>query len=157
MTAALIDIDMAENDRLLIQEEQRRLDLIETAVRSFAPHLTGKSDVKCVHLYSTNNALRKVIRETFEGSKTIVVEHCPYTGRDRKGVNEIQQDIDIWLDIPKTADLVVTKSNLNSKTELLAAQLRALPLVLPEGTEYLHKRLDRAGVLVLVGADQGRR
>lgn len=54
---------------------------------------------------------------------------------------------------------MVTKSNLNlnSKTEWLAAQLKALPLVLPEGIGYLHKRLERVPALVLVGAEQGKK
>ena len=80
----------------------------------------------------------------------------PNAGKDRKGVNEVKYE-GTYIPLPKTADLVLTKSNLNYKTELLAAQLQALPLVLPEGLDYLYKRLERASVLVLVGAEQGRR
>ena len=155
MTTALFPNDQATNDRLLLQEEMRRQDLIDTAVSSFAPQLAGKSGVQAIHLYSTNASLKKVIRES-AGSRVIVVEYAKADGRIRKGRNEVQQDVQIWLDIPVTADLVVTKSALNFRTELLAAQLHAMAVVLPEGLDYLYRRLDKQGVLVLVGAEQGR-
>lgn len=157
MTATLYAIDGDANQRLLEQEEQRRQDLIESAVSSFAPHLRNTPGLQVIHLYSSNSALRKTIRDAFEGSRTIVVEYVRGDGRERKNRNEIQQDVDVWLNIPKTADLVVTKSGMNFRTELLAAQLHALPLCLPEGLDYLYKRLERASALVLVGAEQGRR
>lgn len=155
MTAPMFQTDQATNDRLLLQEVQRRQELIDTAITSFAPQLAGKPDVSVIHLHSTNASLRKAIRDMFEGARVIVVEHCRADGRDRKGRNEVQHE-GVYLPLPPTADLVITKSNQTSKTELLAAHLKALPLVLPEGEEYLRKRLERAGVLVLVGAEQGK-
>lgn len=152
----MFSVNQAENDRLLLDEENRRQDLLETAVKSFAPHLTTTAGVKAVYLYSTNASIRKTIRDTFEGSRTVVVEHCIGKGKSRKGVNEVPYE-GMYITIPDKADLVVTKSNLNSSTEWLAAQLGALPLVLPEGLEYLHRRLDRVQALVLVGAEQGKK
>lgn len=152
----LFEVNQLENDRLLLEEEQRRQSLLDQAVRSFAPHLEGKSDVKAVHLYSTNAVLRKTLREAFSGSKTVLVEHCTTDGKTRKGVNEVQHE-GVYIPIPPTADLVVTKTSLNSKIEWFAATLGALTVVLPEGLPYLHKRLERTNVLVLVGAEQGKK
>lgn len=126
MTATLYAIDGEANQRLIDQERERRTDLIETAVSSFAPHLRGSVGLQVIHLYCTNAALRKAVRTAFEGSRTIVVEHVPDAGKDRKGVNEVKYE-GTYIPLPKTADLVLTKSNLNFKTELLAAQLGALP------------------------------
>lgn len=152
----LFEVDQMENDRLLLAEEQRRQDLLELAVRSFAPHLHSTPGVKAIYLYSTNASLRKTIRDAFEGSRTVVVEHTITNGRDRKGINQVAYE-GMYITLPDKADLVVTKANLNSKTEWLAAQLKALPLVLPEGLGYLYKRLERVPALVLVGAEQGKK
>jgi hypothetical protein len=124
-------------------------------VSSFAPQLAGNPDARVVHLHSTNASLRKAIRDMFAGARVVVVEHCRADGKERRDRNEIQHE-GVYLPLPKTADLVITKSNLNSRTELLAAQLKALPVVLPEGEDYLRKRLDKSGLLVLVGAEQGK-
>lgn len=156
MTApALFPHDQQTNDRLLLQEEERRRDLIDNAIRSFAPQLAGKPGVSVIHLHSTNASLRKAVRDMFEGVHVIVVEHCRADGKERKGRNEVQHD-GVYLPLPKTADLVATKSALNSKTEWLAARLRAMPVVIPEAEDYVRARLDRQGVLVIVGADQGK-
>jgi hypothetical protein len=150
---ALFDHDQDENDRLLREEEERRRDLISRAISSYAPHLSGKSGVTVLYLHSQNQSLRSYIRETYKSPKTVVVEHCTDITKERKGVNAVQEG-GIVLTLPKRADLVVTKSALNSKTEWLAARLGAMPLVLPEGGDYLRQRLSRRSVLVLVGADQ---
>lgn len=151
----MFSVDQAENDRLLLDEEYRRQDLLDTAVQSFAPHLLNSDGVKSVHLYSTNDSLRKAIREAFKGGKTIVVEHCVDKGRSRTGVNEVPYTYG-RLTLPEKADLVVTKSNLNSKMEWFAAGLSAMVVVLPEGLPYVFKRLERVRALILVGADQGK-
>lgn len=149
----MFDINPADNDRLLMDEETRRQELLDQAVRSFAPHLAGKTDVKVVHLHSTNDSLRKELRESFAGSKTILVEHCLNRRGDRKGIHQVKHD-GMIIPIPKTADMVVTKSSLNSRIELFAAQLDALAVVLPEGLPYIHRRLAKSSVLVMVGAEQ---
>jgi hypothetical protein len=154
MTDALFDVDIEENDRLLLQESQRHEDLISQAVQSFAPHLAGQEGVKAIHLYSTNSALRKAVRQ-FAGGKTLVVEHCVADGRERKGVNEVQHE-GVYIPLPEKADLVVTKSALSSRIEWLGARLGAMVAVLPEAEPYVRARLDRQNVLVLVGGDQAR-
>lgn len=148
---ALFPIDQDQNDRLLLDAEQRRQDLIDFAVRRFAPHLEGKRDVKVIHLHSTNASLRKEIRALC-GGKTILVEHV-VTGTERKDRNEVVQE-GYLLDLPRKADLVATKSALNKKVEWLAARLSALPVVLPEGINYLAARLEKQRVLTIVGGDQ---
>lgn len=149
----LFPLDQEQNDRLLLEAEQRKQDLIDFAVRRFAPHLEGKSDVKVIHLYSANASLRKEIRALC-GGKTILVEHV-VTGTERKDRNEVVQESGV-LELPSTADLVATKSALNSRVEWLSAKLRALPLVLPEATDFLIKLLDKRRVLTIVGGDQAR-
>jgi hypothetical protein len=150
--SALFPLNQEENDRLLLEQEQRRQDLIDFAVRRFAPHLADKPDVKVIHIYSTNASLRKEIRALC-GGKTVCVEHVT-TGTDRKDRNEVVQDNPVKLALPATADLVATKSALNKKVEWLSARLQALPLVLPEATNYLMARLDKQRVLTIVGGDQ---
>jgi tRNA threonylcarbamoyladenosine modification (KEOPS) complex Pcc1 subunit len=153
MTIPWFEVDMAENDRLLLEEAQRRQDLIDFAVRRFAPHFEADPDVKVIHLYSTNTSLCKEIRSHC-GGKTILVEHV-LTESKRRDRNEMLTQRDgLKLAIPSTADLVATKSALNSKIQWLSAQLRALPLVLPEATEYLLAYLDKRRVLIIVGGDQ---
>lgn len=150
----LFPLDQAENDRLLLEAERRRQDLIDFAVRRFAPHLEGKPDVKVLNLYSTNSTLRKEIR-ALSGRKTIVVEHVMAATRTaRSVVHEIVQDNGVLLDIPSKADFVATKSALTKKVEWLAARLGALPLVLPEAGDYFTVALERARVLTVVGGDQ---
>lgn len=152
----IFPLDQQANDRLLLEQEQRKQDLINQAVRRFAPQLINKPNIKLIHLYSTNASLRKTIRG-FGNMKTLIVEHCKSTGGlERKGVNEIHHDDEYYIPLPKTADLVVTKSGLTSKTEWLAARLGAMAVVLPEGEDYLLARLDRQQVLILVGADQAK-
>lgn len=155
MTTPMFDLNQEENDRLLLNEEDRRRELIERAVSSFAPTLAGKSGVKAIHLYSTNATIRKWVRDTLGASKTIIVEHCGQ-GKERKGVNEVQQDSPFLLKLPEQVDLMVTKTSLNFRNQIFAAQLNAMPVVIPEGEGYIRARLDKQGVLVIVGADQGR-
>lgn len=151
----MIDIDLAENDRLLLEAENRRRDLINLATQRFNPRLTDDPDVKVIHLYSTNDTLRKAIRE-MGGGKTIVVEHCLDSMRvQKKNQNEIRQE-GTFLTLPKTADLVVSKSTITSAVAWLAARVQALPCVLPEATEYVLQRLDKQRVLVIVGSDQAK-
>lgn len=153
MRGELFELNQVENDRLIMAEAQRKQDLIDFAVRRFAPHLEGKSDVQCVHLYSTNASLRKEIR-AIAGGKTIVVEHVAAGLRSLRGViHEVPQE-SVLLTIPTTADLVATKSALNKKVEWMAARLQALPIVLPEAGEYLVARLKKQRVLTIVGGDQ---
>lgn len=154
MTEPMFPVDEQENDRLVLEESQRREQLINQAVQSFAPELARYDDVKAIHLYSTNASLRKTVRE-FGGGKTVVVEHCTADGRERKGVNEVQHE-GVFIPLPEKADLVVTKSGLNAKTEWLGARLGAMVAVLPEAGDYVRARLDKQGVLVLVGADQAK-
>lgn len=151
--SALFPIDREQNDALLLAEVQRKNDLIDFAVRRFAPHLEGKPDVKAIHLYSTNASLRKEIRALC-GGRIICVEHV-VDGTKRQDRNEVVQE-GIFLPLPPTADVVATRSALNTKTEWLAARLGALPIVLPEATDWLMAALDRKRVLVIVGADQAR-
>lgn len=149
----LFPLDQAENDRLLLAEEQRKQDLIDFAVQRFAPHLEGKPDIKVLHLYSTNASLRKEIRALC-GGKTIVVEHVVAATKVPKSViHEVVQD-GYMLDIPSIADFVVTKSALTKKVEWLCARIRALPVVLPEAQDYFLKVLEREHVLTVVGGDQ---
>lgn len=151
---ALFPIDQEAADRLTLAESQRTQDLIDFAVRRFAPHLEGREDVLVVNLYSTNASLRKAIR-TACGGKTIVVEHVATGLKVPKSViHEVVQDGAVKLDIPRTADIVATKSALNKRVEWLCAQLRALPVVLPEAEGYLLARLNKQRVLTIVGGDQ---
>ena len=153
MMTALFPLDQAENDRLLLQEAQRKQDLIDFAVRRFAPHLEGKPDVKVLHLYSTNASLRKEIRALC-GGKTIVVEHVVTGVKVPKSViHEVVHD-KVLLPIPSRADFVATKSALSKRVEWLAARLAALPVVLPEAGDYLLAALDKRRVLTVVGGDQ---
>lgn len=154
MTTPMFDVDADENDRLIQEESARRQQLIDQAVQRFAPELARYPDVRVIHLYSSNSSLRKEIRG-IGGGKTIIVEHCQADGRERKGVNEVQHE-GVQIPIPATADIVATKSGLNTKTEWLAARLKAQPVVLPEGESYLRARLDRQSVLVIVGSDQAK-
>ena len=147
----LFPIDQEQNDALLLAEAQRKNDLIDFAVRRFAPHREGKPDVRVIHLHSTNASLRKEIRAIC-GGKTILVEHV-LAGTERKDRNEVVQE-GFRLQLPVTADLVATKSALNKKVEWLAARLKALACVLPEGQDYLMARLDKQRVLTIVGGDQ---
>lgn len=150
----LFPLDQAENDRLLLEAEQRKQDLIDFAVRRFAPNLEGKPGVKVVNLYSTNASLRKEIRALC-GGKTIVVEHVVTGTKVPKAViHEVVQDSGYLLDIPAKADFVITKSALTKKVEWLAARLSALPVVLPEAGDYFLKALTRAQVLTVVGGEQ---
>lgn len=154
MTLEMFPLDQKTNDRLLMEESQRRQDLINQAVGAFAPHLASQDGVKVIHLYSNNASLRKAIRE-IAGGKTLVVEHCASTGRERKGVNEVQHE-EPMLPLPDVADVVATKSGLSFKVELLAAQLRAQPVVLPEGSDWLRGVLDKHSAIVVVGGDQAK-
>lgn len=150
----LFPIDQAENDRLLMEAAQRKQDLIDFAVRRFAPHLEGKPGIKVLNLYSTNASLRKEIRAQC-GGKTIVVEHVVAATRVPKStVHEVVQEGGFLLDFPSSADFVATKSALTKKVEWLAARLHALPIVLPEAGDYLVAALDRTQLLTVVGGDQ---
>lgn len=153
MTASLFPLNQQQNDQLILDAEARRRDLIEFAVHRFAPHLNDMSDVKVVHLYSTNASLRKEIRAVC-GGKTIVVEHV-LAGTKKLNVNEVQQN-GVMLDLPAEADFVATRSGLNTKVEWLSARLKALPIVLPEAIDYMLGALKKGGVLVIVGAEQAR-
>lgn len=153
MTAALFPVDQAVNDELLLDAEERKRNLIEFAVRRFAPQLIDTSDVTVIHLYSTNASLRKEIREV-SNRKTIVVEHV-LTGTKKLNVNEVTQD-GMFLELPELADFVATRSALNSKVEWLAARMGALPIVLPEAIDYMLAALDRKRLLVIVGAEQAK-
>jgi len=150
----LFAIDQEENDRLLLEAEQRKQDLIDFAVRRFAPHLEGKPDVRVLHLYSTNASLRKEIR-AIVGRKTIVVEYVATGTKVPKAViHEVVQENVVKLDIPNTADFVATRSALNKKIEWLSAKLHALPIVLPEAADYLVAALEKRQLLKVVGGDQ---
>jgi len=150
----MFQIDQEQNDRLLLQEAQRKQDLIDFAVRRFAPHLEGKPDVKVLHLYSTNASLRKEIR-AIVGRKTIVVEHVVTETKVPKAViHEVIQENVVKLDIPRIVDFVATKSALNKKIEWLSAKLQALPIVLPEAADYLVAALEKRRLLEVVGGDQ---
>src|SRR6478752_4029214 len=139
----MFPLDQAENDRLLLAEEQRKQDLIDFAVRRFSPRHEGQPDVNVVHLYSTNASLRKEIR-TLCGGKTIVVEHVVTKTQVPKSViNEVEHG-GFLLEIPNRADFVVTKASLTRKVEWMCARLGALPIVLPEAADYLVKALNRA-------------
>jgi hypothetical protein len=141
------------NDELLLQAERRKREVIEHAVSRYAPHLLGKPDIKVLHLYSTNDSLRKAIRAIC-GGKTILVEHV-LTGRAiPKGVRNVVQYDALRLPIPKNADIVITKTALTRKIEWLAARLDATPVVLPEATDYLMARLEKQWLLTVIGADQ---
>lgn len=154
MTSSLFPIDQEANDRLLLEAEQRKQDLIDFAVRRFAPHLEGTPGVKVLNLYSTNASLRKEIRAQC-GGKTIVVEHVVAATKVPKAVvHEVVQEGAVYLDLPTTADFVATKSGLTKKVEWLAARLHALPIVLPEAGSYLAAALERAQLLTIVGGEQ---
>ncbi len=138
------------------EDEERRHELVEEAVQAFAPQLEGKPGVKAIHLYSTNDSLRRLFRELFGGSKTILVEHCLDKGKPRRGVNEVPQR-GIFLKLPSEADLVVTKTNLTSKMEWFAAGLGAQVCIIPESIPYVFERLSKVPALVLVGAETGKK
>lgn len=154
MTETMFDLDSAANDDLVLREEQRRKELIDQAVSRFAPRLAGQPGVQVIHLHSTNNSLRKAVRE-LGGPKTVVVEHCVADGRERKDRNEVQHE-GVFIPLPDKADLVVTKSSVSSKTAWLAARMGTMVAVLPESEDYIRARLEKQQVLVLVGGDQAR-
>jgi hypothetical protein len=148
----MFQTNQAENDRLILAEQQRRQDLIDFAVRRFAPARDGQ-DVKVIHLYSTNSSLRTALRAIC-GNDTLLVEHClPGRGNPKKVIHEVQQD-GVKLTLPDRADIVATKTALNKKIEWLAARLCALPVVLPEAADFLIAALEKRRVLVIVGGDQ---
>lgn len=151
----LFEHDQAAEDEFHEREEDRRQRLIDEAVSKFAPRLRGQADVNVIHLYSTNNSLRKEIREMFAGAKSVVVEHCLADGRERKDRHEMQHE-GVFIPLPDKADLVVTKSSISSKISWLGARLGAMVTVLPESGDYLRARLERQQLLVLVGGDQAR-
>lgn len=151
----LFPLNQEQNDRLLLEAEQRKQDLIDFAVRRFAPHLDGRPDIQVLHLYSTNATLRKEIR-AIVGGKTIVVEHVVTGVKTAKTqVHEVVQE-GVFLTLPATADMVATKTALNKKVEWLAARLHALPIVLPEAADYLVAALKKKRVLTIVGGDQSK-
>lgn len=160
MTAPMFPLNQQANDNLLIAAEQRRQDLIDHAVRRFAPRLAGNPDAQVLHIHSTNASLRKLIRELFTSETTVCVEHCgPAKSRTKHGVHEINYEGSYegrQIPLPASADIVVTKSDLNKTTEWLAARLGALPVVLPEAEAYMRARLAKQKVLVLVGAEQAK-
>lgn len=58
------------------------------------------------------------------------------------------------VDPPKRADVVVTMGALDSKdTQFLAMRLGAMPVVLPEGGEWLGDRIAEGRYSVLAGSD----
>lgn len=156
----LFALDQQANDSLLLDAEQRKQDLIDHAVRRFAPRLAGNPDAQVLHIHSTNSSLRKLIRELFTSEKTVCVEHCgPAKVKPKHGIHEVNYDGNYegrTIPLPGSADMVVTKSSLNSKTEWLAARLGAIPVVLPEAADYVSARLEKEGVLILVGAEQAK-
>lgn len=156
MTAPMFDTDQAENDRLLLEAEQRKRDLIEHAIRRYAPELAGKPDVKVVHLYSTNATLRKEIR-SIVGGKTILVEHVlTETKVPGRKINEVVEG-GARLKLPTKADMVVTKTTPTKATDWLAARLGTWEVVvLPEAEDYLIARLDKQRILTIVGAEQAK-
>ena len=151
----LFPLDANANDALIESEQARREALIEKAVNRFAPRLRDDPNVEVIHLHSSNASLRQYIRENFSGSKSIVVEHCFAGKKTKHGVNEVTYD-GMILPLPKEADLVVTKSALSTRVEWLAARLKAMPVVLPEGEAYVRARLRKQGVLVIVGGEQAK-
>jgi hypothetical protein len=154
MTEPMFAVDNDEADRIILEENQRREELIAQAVARFAPALARYDDVKVMHLYSTNSSLRTFMR-TLAGAKTILVEHVKEGGKERKGVHEMAHEGQL-LPLPASADLVATKSGLNTKTEWLAARLKAQAVVVPEGEDYIRALLERKSVLVIVGAEQAK-
>ena len=149
----LFDVDPNEADAILERQEERRRELIDQAVQRFAPHLENKPDVKVINIHSSNASLRKLIREEFTGAHTLVVEHCFAGKKTKHGVHEVTHE-GIVLPIPDAADLVVTKTGLNTKVEWLAARLKAQACVLPEAFPYMWALLEKRGVLVMVGGEQ---
>lgn len=154
MTTPMFDVDEKENERIILEESARRQDLIDQAVRRFAPQLSRYDDATAIHLYSTNASLRTFFRAV-AGPKTVLVEHVKSGGKERKGVHEMPHDGEL-LPLPASADLVATKSSLNARTEWLAARLKAQAVVVPEGENYIRALLERKGVLVIVGAEQAK-
>lgn len=137
-----------------LAEAQYRNDLVNSAVTTFAPHLAGQTDVRVIHLYSNNNALRRLVRDTFKSAKTVIVEHVG-PGQERVGVNAVHYD-EVWLPLPRRADLVIGKARVNARVEWLAANLATYPAVLPEAESYVRSLLERRTALVLVGDDQAK-
>lgn len=151
--SVLFDVNPNEADAILEREAQRQWELIDQAVERFAPHLQATPDVRVIHVHSSNASLRKLIREEFTGAHTLVVEHCFAGKKTKHGVHEVTHE-GIVLPIPDTADLVVTKTGLNTKVEWLAARLKAQACVLPEAFPYMGALLEKRGVLVMVGGEQ---
>lgn len=137
-----------------LADTQYRNDLIHSAVTTFAPHLASRSDLRVIHLYSTNNALRRLVRDTFKSAKTLIVEHVG-PEQDRVGVNAIQYH-QPFLPLPPCADLVIGKARPSRDAERLAACLGTYVAVLPAAEDYIRNMLDKRIALVLVGDDQGK-
>jgi hypothetical protein len=122
-------------------------------IKQFAPRLLHDPDARVIHLYSTNSALRTLIREHFSGAKTLVVEYCgPAPANQPDRIHAVNHDG--RLPLPARADLVVTKTNLTSRVEWFAASLGTNVAVLPEAVGYVETLLSRSGVLTLVGGEQ---
>lgn len=151
--SVLFDVNPNEADAILEREAQRQWELIDQAVERFAPHLQATPDVRVIHVHSSNASLRKAIREEFTGAKTLVVEHC-FAGRKPKhGVHEITHE-GMILPLPEEADLVATKTGLTKRVEWLGARLKAQVCVIPESFPYIWARLQKQGLLVIVGGEQ---
>jgi len=117
--------------------------------------LLGNS-VKTIELYSTNSTLRSWVRENLaRPGRVEVIEHCKAGPKSRANVNEVQHE-GVFVPLPDSADIVLTKSALNSKTEWLAARLNALPAVIPEADSWLRDKVAKMDKLVIVGAEQAR-
>lgn len=78
-----------------------------------------------IRLYTRNKALVKLINEAIAGQSTGGIKHEEPTFVDR----------------PRSAHYMITKSALNRDAEWFAAQLGAYPVVLPDAMPWLLERI----------------
>jgi DNA-binding response OmpR family regulator len=117
-----------------------------------------------ITLYSADAAIRKAIRDAFEGVGYDVLEITDASKAERPDINEQRQEGTIGrLRLPDRVDAVVSRTGLNSKSEGLAASLAlkqsrndVYVYVLPEAMDALRAKLDRLGDIVIAGADQAK-
>lgn len=126
-----------------ISERQERI--AEERIR----YMMDGPDLRVVHLYSNNAALRNAVRDII-GTRPLLVEHVTTPSRKQDRVEEVHHEP--VLPLPAEADFLVTKLNLSVQIERQAARLNAMPLVLPEAGDYLMQALERRQLLVLVGS-----
>lgn len=89
-----------------------------------------------LHLYTLNNQIVKLVTEAIAGGHSCGLSIYPVRRNE----------------LPRNAEFVATGNQLSPGLERFAAQYGAMPVVLPEGGDYLLAKA-RAGDVVVIGSD----